>query len=301
MKPIHHTQILQQIQTETAGTLDVLHRELPTLLSVGSHEEYLVKIHQIPRLSAEQELALANMKHDNDEAAHLLMIHNLRFVAHIAKGFLGYGLPLADIIQEGNVGLLTAVKRFDPNIGVRLVTYAVHWIRAEIYDYVVTNWRMVKTVTSKAHRKLFFNLRKSTQHVGWLSANDAQSIANELSVDLHHVYEMEKRLAGQDLSLDLSDDDDDQNIPMHLTDSDNDPAMLSEQQDLQQHNTEALNSALKQLDSRSRDILHRRWLTEHKSTLHDLAAQYNVSAERIRQLEKHAFAKINTLILDRQT
>jgi RNA polymerase sigma-32 factor len=249
----------------------------------------------MPRLSAEQEheLALRYRDYDDLEAARQLVMSNLRFVAHIARGFSGYGLPLADIVQEGNIGLMKAVKRFDPDMGVRLVSFAVHWIKAEIHEYVIKNWRMVKVATTKAQRKLFFNLRKMKKDTSTLSPDDAEAIAENLDVDVKTVYEMERRLDGHDVSLEPNDDDDTSIAPIaYLEQHGADPALILENSNWEMRQEDLLMDALENLDDRSRDILTSRWLSEEKSTLHDLAARYNVSAERIRQLEQNAMKKL---------
>ena len=222
---------------------------------------------------------------------------NLRFVVHVARGYSGYGLPLPDIIQEGNVGLMKAVKRFDPDVGVRLVTFAVHWIRAEIHEYVIKNWRIVKIATTKAQRKLFFNLRKSKNNLGWLSHDEAKAVADDLGVDLKTVYEMEKRMDGSDMAFDMphdepSDESTYASPVSYLEQHNADPADLLENEQWQGYEENKLSEAMAELDERSLDILNSRWLSEEKATLHDLAARYNVSAERIRQLEKNAMNKL---------
>ena len=268
---------------------------LPINLSVGTFDSYLNLIARMPRLSAEQEheLALRYRDYDDLEAARQLVMSNLRFVAHIARGFSGYGLPLADIVQEGNIGLMKAVKRFDPDMGVRLVSFAVHWIKAEIHEYVIKNWRMVKVATTKAQRKLFFNLRKMKKDTNTLSPDDAEAIAENLDVDVKTVYEMERRLDGHDVSLEPSDDDDTSVAPIaYLEQHGADPALILENSNWEMRQEDLLMDAMENLDDRSRDILTSRWLSEEKSTLHDLAARYNVSAERIRQLEQNAMKKL---------
>ncbi|GAB4255038.1 MAG: RNA polymerase sigma factor RpoH [Methylomicrobium sp.] len=272
---------------------------LPTNLSVGTFDSYLNVVAQMPTLSHEQERELALRYRDEGDlnAAKELVMSNLRFVVHVARGYTGYGLPLPDIIQEGNVGLMKAVKRFDPDIGVRLVTFAVHWIRAEIHEYVIKNWRIVKIATTKAQRKLFFNLRKSKSNLGWLSHDEATAVAEDLGVDVDTVYEMEKRMDGTDMAFDMSNDDTaDENTyaaPIHYLEQHNaDPADLLENEQWQGHEENILSQAMAELDERSLDILNSRWLNEEKATLHELAERYNVSAERIRQLEKNAMNKL---------
>jgi RNA polymerase sigma-32 factor len=257
----------------------------------------------MPQLTPEQEKELAVLYREQGdlEAARKLVMSNLRFVAHVARGYSGYGLPLADIMQEGNVGLMKAVKRFDPEVGVRLVSFAIHWIRAEIHEYVIKNWRIVKVATTKAQRKLFFNLRKSKKGLGWLSKKDAEAIAENLDIDLKIVYEMEVRLDGRDMSFDLPVDDsseDSISVPAnYLEQHEGDPALLLEKSDWKGHEENLLSQALSELDERSQDILKSRWLSEKKETLHELADRYGVSAERIRQLEKNAMKKLKTAVV----
>ncbi|WP_216934311.1 MULTISPECIES: RNA polymerase sigma factor RpoH [unclassified Acinetobacter] len=260
---------------------------------------YISTVNQIPILTAEQEKELAERYyHDQDlEAAKMLVMSHLRFVVHIARSYAGYGLPQGDLIQEGNLGLMKAVKRFDPNMGVRLVSFAVHWIKAEIHEYVIRNWRIVKIATTKAQRKLFFNLRSLKKSSKKLTLAEAQSIANDLNVTPEQVLEMEGRLTAYDAAFDASSDDDDEGSThvapaLYLEDNRYDPARLIENEDYEEQSTSALHEAMDQLDDRSRNILQRRWLDDEKSTLHELAAEYNVSAERIRQLEKNAMEKI---------
>jgi len=249
----------------------------------------------IPVLSAEEEFELATrLRETNDlEAAQQLVISNLRFVVHIARGYSGYGLPVGDLIQEGNIGLMKAVKRFDPSVGVRLVSFAVHWIRAEIHEYVLKNWRLVKIATTKAQRKLFFNLRKSKKHLGWLSNAETIAVASDLGVSTRDVTEMEKRLSGRDISFDPAPAEDEEYTPMaYLPSHGSDPAELVEHENTSSDSRQRLGLALEELDTRSRDIVARRWLAEKKATLHELAAEYSVSAERIRQIESSAISKL---------
>ncbi len=260
---------------------------------------YISTVNQIPILTAEQEKELADRYfYDQDlDAAKMLVMSHLRFVVHIARSYAGYGLPQGDLIQEGNLGLMKAVKRFDPTMGVRLVSFAVHWIKAEIHEYVIRNWRIVKIATTKAQRKLFFNLRSLKKSSKKLTLEEAQSIANDLNVTAEQVLEMEGRLTAYDAAFEASGDDDDEGSTyvapaLYLEDSRYDPAQLVENEDYEEQSTNALHSAMDQLDDRSRNILQRRWLDDDKSTLHELAAEYNVSAERIRQLEKNAMEKI---------
>ena len=260
---------------------------------------YISTVNQIPILTAEQEKELADRYYyDQDlDAAKMLVMSHLRFVVHIARSYAGYGLPQGDLIQEGNLGLMKAVKRFDPNMGVRLVSFAVHWIKAEIHEYVIRNWRIVKIATTKAQRKLFFNLRSLKKSSKKLTLAEAQSIAQDLNVTAEQVIEMEGRLTAYDAAFEAQGDDDDEGSTyvapaLYLEDNRYDPARLAEEEDYEQQSTSALHAAMGQLDDRSRNILQRRWLDDDKSTLHELAAEYNVSAERIRQLEKNAMDKI---------
>ena len=261
---------------------------------------YISTVNQIPILTAEQEKELAERYYyDQDlDAAKLLVMSHLRFVVHIARSYAGYGLPQGDLIQEGNLGLMKAVKRFDPNMGVRLVSFAVRWIKAEIHEYVIRNWRIVKIATTKAQRKLFFNLRSLKKSSKKLTLEEARSIANDLNVTPEQVLEMEGRLTAYDAAFEAQGDDDDDTPhtapALYLEDNRYDPARLIEEEDYEEQSTTALHEAMDQLDDRSRNILQRRWLDDDKSTLHELAAEYNVSAERIRQLEKNAMEKIKT-------
>ena len=271
---------------------------LPITLTAENFDSYLNVVGQTNKLNVEQEreLALLYRDHEDLDAAKQLVMANLRFVAHVARGYNGYGLPMNDIVQEGNIGLMKAVKRFDPDVGVRLVSFAVHWIRAEIHEYVIKNWRIVKVATTKSQRKIFFNLRKSKKKLGWLSKADAEAIAENLNVDLKTVYEMETRLDGKDMAFDLPETDSNEeayNAPVSYLEQHNaDPALLLENADWKGHKESLLSNAMQDLDERSQDIVASRWLTEKKLTLHELAARYNVSAERIRQLEKNAMKKL---------
>lgn len=276
---------------------------LPVNLSVGTFDAYLNLVRQMPKLTSEQEreLSIRYREHGDLEAARELVMGNLRFVVHVARGYSGYGLSMPDIIQEGNVGLMKAVKRFDPDMGVRLVSFAVHWIKAEIHEYVIKNWGIVKVATTKAQRKLFFNLRKSKQNLDWLTEDEASSIARDLGVDLSDVYEMEKRLGCRDLSFDMPvDEAEDESYAApanYLTQHSADPAELLEMADWEGHEHGLLKKALSELDARSLDILVCRWLADKKSTLHELAERYNVSAERIRQLEQNAMKKLKAAVV----
>jgi RNA polymerase sigma-32 factor len=270
---------------------------VPVPLSAGSIDAYISSAYQVPMLSAEEERALARSLHkDNDlEAARKLVMSHVRFVIRIARGYTGYGLPLPDLIQEGSVGLMKAVRRFDPEVGVRLVSFAVHWIRAEIHEYILRNWRIVKVATTKAQRKLFFNLRSSKKRLGWFSRDEVEDVAKELGVKPETVMEMESRLSGHDLGFDGSDHDDD-DAPAapsgYIPDLRMEPSAQVEREDAGAHQREQLYAALDGLDERSRNILQARWLGEQKATLHELADQYGVSAERIRQIEKAAMKKL---------
>jgi len=267
---------------------------------IGSLDHYIQAVNSVPMLSAEEEHELATRlrEHNDLDAARRLVLSHLRFVVHIARGYAGYGLPLGDLIQEGNVGLMKAVRRFDPRVGVRLVSFAVHWIRAEIHEFVLRNWRLVKVATTKAQRKLFFNLRKAKRHLGWLSREETEAVARDLGVSPREVTEMEQRLAGQDLSLDPYPSDDEDYAPIAFLPAPNaDPADAIEEDDWAANAHDRLDGALERLDPRSRDILTRRWLTENKATLHELAAEYNVSAERIRQIEANAIGKLKTMMV----
>lgn len=266
-------------------------------LPIGSLDAYIHRVNQIPLLSLEEERRYAESFHANGdlEAARCLVLAHLRYVVRIARGYLGYGLPLNDLIQEGNVGLMKAVKRFDPSMGVRLVSFAVHWIKAEIHEFILRNWRIVKIATTKAQRKLFFNLRQMKKRLGWLNHEETQQMAETLGVSCDDVLLMEQRLNANDPAYDCrgsSDDDTEDYSPSTYLHTDNDPAHLIEQQTIGDQGREQLLLALEQLDERSQDILQQRWLVENKATLHDLADKYGVSAERIRQLEKNAMKKI---------
>jgi RNA polymerase sigma-32 factor len=259
----------------------------------GSLDAYVQNVREIPVLSREEEQALARrFREENDlDAARRLILSQLRFVVHIARGYGGYGLPLGDLIQEGNLGLMKAVKRFDPDVGVRLVSFAVHWIRAEIHEYVLKNWRLVKIATTKAQRKLFFNLRKAKQYLGWLSLEETEAIAADLGVRASEVTEMEKRLAGIDLAFDPTPGEDEERSfspAYYLASPTPDPADVVEADDWQGQTSDKLRNALAMLDERSREIMRARWLADKKTTLQSLAKRYGISAERIRQLEQRA-------------
>ena len=279
----------------TTTALAPRHAELVLSGPLGSLDQYIHAAGAVPVLSAAEEFELATrFRETNDlDAARRLVLSHLRFVVHIARGYSGYGLQLGDLVQEGNVGLMKAVKRFDPNVGVRLVSFAVHWIRAEIHEFVLRNWRLVRVATTKAQRKLFFNLRKSKKRLGWLSKAETEAVAADLGVTPREVTEMEQRLAGQDVSFDPDPADDESYAPAaYLPSPNSDPAQTIERADWAEDAHDRLEDALGQLDERSRAILARRWLTDDKATLHELAAEYDVSAERIRQIEASAIAKL---------
>jgi len=277
-----------------------MNKDLMLAGPVGSLDSYIQAVGSISVLSKEDEQSLSRSFRENEDldAARELVMAHLRFVVHIAKGYTGYGLPLGDLIQEGNVGLMKAVKRFDPDFGVRLVSFAVHWIRAEIHEFVLKNWRIVKVATTKAQRKLFFNLRKAKSSLAWLSHAETQAVADDLGVSPHEVTEMEKRLSSRDAVFDPipegSDDDRVFSPAAFLRADDADPATQVEADDWSNDANSRMQRALDTLDERSRDILDSRWLTENKQTLHDLAGKYGVSAERIRQIEANAIKKLRT-------
>ncbi len=276
---------------------------MPTALSAPGVNlgAYINAVHQIPILTAEQEQELAHRYTDEGdvEAARLLVMSHLRFVIHIARSYSGYGLPQGDLIQEGNVDLMKAVKRFDPNKGVRLVSFAVHWIKAEIHEFVIRNWRIVKVATTKAHRKLFFNLRSLKKTNNQLTLEEAEAIAKDLNVTVKQVLEMESRLTSYDASFEAQSDDEDEGryAPQYFLEDAADPADMVEDADWEENNNSALMEAMEDLDDRSRDIVQQRWLNEQKATLHELAAEYNISAERVRQIEKNAMDKIKEAML----
>ena len=265
-------------------------------------DQYIAKVRQIPALDADEErrLAIALQETNDIDAAQTLIVHHLKFVVHIARGFIGYGLPLGDLIQEGNIGLMKAVKRFEPQRGVRLVSFAVHWIKSEIHEYVIRNWRMVKIATTKAQRKLFFNLRSMKKNIGWLNEEEARIIADELNVSTKDVFEMESRIHGQDIAFELGDDDEDNDHfspSQWLADSSVDPAESAENAEYDNLMQRKLTKGLQLLDDRSRAIVQARWLNEdNKATLQTLADEYNVSAERIRQIELQAMNQLRSHI-----
>lgn len=269
-----------------------------TPLSAGTLDAYIRQINAVPVLSAEEEHALAlRLEHQNDlAAAQQLIMSNLRFVVKIARGYSGYGLPLNDLIQEGNIGLMKAVKRFSASHDVRLISYAVHWIKAEIHEFVLRNWRIVKVATTKPQRKLFFKLRSSKKRLGWFSHDEVNDVAKTLGVKPETVLEMESRLSGSDVTFDppTNDNDDEHSFTpaAYLTDERADPAQLLERNDNRSQELDLMSDSLQMLDVRSKDIIQRRWLNEDKATLHELADEYQVSAERIRQIEKNALGKM---------
>jgi RNA polymerase sigma-32 factor len=273
---------------------------LPIPSVVGSLDAYISAVHRIPVLSHEEEQALSRRYNEEEDlsAARKLVMSHLRFVVHVARGYSGYGLQLADLIQEGNIGLMKAVKRFDPDQGVRLVSFAVHWIRAEMHEFILRNWRIVKVATTKAQRKLFFNLRKSKKRLGWMNAEEVRTVAKDLGVPEATVREMESRLSGRDIGFEAPVDADDDAKPApaaFLIDDGADPYDNVSDADYADNQLGALSSALDNLDDRSRDIIQRRWLNEDKATLQDLADEYGVSAERIRQVEANAMKKMRGL------
>lgn len=275
---------------------------IPTTLPsvVGSLDAYISAVHRIPVLSQdeEQDLSRRYNEHEDLSAAKKLVMSHLRFVVHVARGYSGYGLQLADLIQEGNIGLMKAVKRFDPDQGVRLVSFAVHWIRAEMHEFILKNWRIVKVATTKAQRKLFFNLRKSKKRLGWMNAEEVRTVAHDLGVPEATVREMESRLSGRDIGFEAPMDADDDAKPApeaFLVDESADPYDNLAEADQSDNQLNTLSSALRKLDERSRHIIQRRWLNEDKATLQELADEYGVSAERIRQVEANAMKKMRGL------
>ncbi len=271
-------------------------------LSLGSIEAYIGYVNQIPMLTQEEELSLANQLHEQQDltAARQLVLPHLRYVVRTAKNYLGYGLPLNDLIQEGNIGLMKAVKRFNPKLGVRLVTFAIHWIKAEIHEFILRNWRIVKVATTKAQRKLFFNLRSMKKTFGWFTDDEVNAVAKDLKVKPETVREMEMRLSSHDAAFDAHDDDDDEKAAFapaaYLEDHRFNPATQHEQSDWSDQSETVIHSAISKLDARSQEIIRARWLDNSKSTLQDLADKYQVSAERIRQLEKNAMQKLKAAV-----
>jgi len=285
----------------TAGALVARPGDLALAGPLGSLDAYLERVSRIPVLNREDERALAERFRSQEDlqAARELVLSHLRFVVHIARGYSGYGLPMGGLIQEGNVGLMKAVKRFDPRLNVRLVSFAVHWIRAEIHEYVLRNWRLVKIATTKAQRKMFFNLRRLKKNLSWLSAEETLAVARDLGVTPGEVTEMEKRLAARDLSFDPAPEADDEELyspAAYLPAPDADPAEQVEDAESADDSSERLRGALNRLDTRSRDIVQQRWMSEDKATLHELADKYGVSAERIRQIESSALGKLRGMM-----
>ena len=289
--------------TERSRALAVPNSAVLNMAPGANLAAYVQAVSGIAVLSAEREQELAERLYYDEcvDSARELVLAHLRFVVHIARSYSGYGLAEADLIQEGNVGLMKAVKRFDPNKGVRLVSFAVHWIKAEMHEYILRNWRIVKVATTKAQRKLFFNLRSQKKALGWLSAEETRAIAADLGVDEAEVTRMEGRLASRDIAFDAPADTDEEeswHAPQHfLSDGQMDPSQLAEAEDFAESSAAQLQVALIDLDERSRDILERRWLVDDKATLHELAAEYGVSAERIRQLETNALKKLRTAMV----
>ncbi len=286
------------LKYSTAKDLQVI----DTMVPGRDLNAYITAVNGIAVLTAEEELELANQYYyeDNLDAARKLVLAHLRFVVHMAKTYSGYGLSEADLIQEGNVGLMKAVKRFNPEVGVRLVSFAVHWIKAEMHEFILRNWRIVKVATTKAQRKLFFNLRGSKKRIGWMNQEEVDAIADDLGVDAATVMQMEGRMGAFDASFDGAADADDEEAyqapAQYLEDVRYDPARMVEAEDYEKTSTDGLYVALENLDERSRDILQRRWLNDNKATLHELADEYGVSAERIRQLEKNAMNKVKAVM-----
>ncbi len=278
---------MTQVLTEPIHNLPIV---------TGNMAHYVQMAHSLPVLTAEEEYALAQrLREEGDvEAARELVLRNLRFVIHVARGYAGYGLPMEDLVQEGSIGLMKAVKRYDPTVGVRLVSFAVHWIRAEIHEYVLRNWRIVKMATTKAQRKLFFNLRKAKKRLGWMNQEEVNTVAKDLGVTAKEVRDMENRLNSPDMPMDVdSDDEHGPRSPLtYLAAPDADPAQTVESEDYTKARSESLHFALEGLDERAQEIVKRRWLGEKKATLHQLAEEYGVSAERVRQIEAAAMKKM---------
>ena len=287
---------------QTSATTAMVANNLPIPSALGSLDAYIGAVHQIPVLTVDDEQTLARRFRDEEDldAARELVHSHLRFVVHVARGYNGYGLQLGDLIQEGNIGLMKAVKRFDPEMGVRLVSFAVHWIRAEMHEFILKNWRIVKVATTKAQRKLFFNLRKSKTRLGWMNAAEVTAVAKDLNVSEREVLEMESRLSGRDIGFDAPSDEDDDHAPpspgAYLKTQEEDPSQVYERADSEGNELELLREGMAGLDKRSRDIIARRWLDdESKVTLQELADEYGVSAERIRQIEANALKKMKAL------
>jgi len=284
-------------------TTALISNSLPIPSALGSLDAYISAVNQVPVLTVAEEQALARAFRDDEnlDAAKSLIMSHLRFVVHVARGYQGYGLGMGDLIQEGNIGLMKAVKRFDPDQGVRLVSFAVHWVRAEMHEFILRNWRIVKVATTKAQRKLFFNLRKSKKRLGWMSAAERTAIAKDLNVSEREVLEMESRLSGRDIGFDAPADQDDDHAPpspaAYLIDHNDDPALTYERGSHEEGQLELLREGMSGLDARSRDILKRRFLAENKATLQELADEYGVSAERVRQIEANALKKMRALFV----
>ena len=284
-------------------TKALISQSLPIPSALGSLDAYISAVNRVPILTVEEEQQLARAFRDDEnlEAARVLVMSHLRFVVYVARGYQGYGLGMGDLIQEGNIGLMKAVKRFDPDQGVRLVSFAVHWVRAEMHEFILRNWRIVKVATTKAQRKLFFNLRKSKKRLGWMNAAEVRTIAKDLNVSEREVLEMESRLSGRDITFDAPDDDDNDHAPpspsAYLVAANADPALAYERGNHEHNQMDLMREGLAGLDKRSREILQKRFLAENKATLHDLAEEYSVSAERIRQLEANALKKMKALFV----
>ena len=281
-------------------TTALIANNLPIPSALGSLDAYISAVNRVPVLTVEEEQDLARRFRDEEDldAAKALVVSHLRFVVHVARGYQGYGLGMGDLIQEGNIGLMKAVKRFDPDQGVRLVSFAVHWVRAEMHEFILRNWRIVKVATTKAQRKLFFNLRKSKKRLGWMNDAEVTAVAKDLNVSKREVLEMESRLSGRDIGFDAPDEDNENAPPSpvaYLRDGNDDPAMAYERESHEDDQLELLREGLSGLDQRSRDILKRRFLGEPKATLQELADEYGVSAERIRQVEANALKKMRAL------
>jgi len=290
------------MNNQTSAATAMVANNLPIPSALGSLDAYIGAVHQIPVLTVEEEQSLARRFRDGEDldAARELVHSHLRFVVHVARGYNGYGLQLGDLIQEGNIGLMKAVKRFDPEMGVRLVSFAVHWIRAEMHEFILKNWRIVKVATTKAQRKLFFNLRKSKTRLGWMNDAEVTAVAADLNVSKREVLEMESRLSGRDIGFDAPSDEDDDHAPpspgAYLMTQDEDPSQAYERADSEDNQMELLREGMAGLDKRSRDIVMRRWLDDdNKVTLQELADEYGVSAERIRQIEANALKKMKAL------
>ncbi|HEU0154125.1 MAG TPA: RNA polymerase sigma factor RpoH [Arenimonas sp.] len=285
---------------ERMTTTALIANNLPIPSALGSLDAYIAAVNRVPVLTVEEEQDLARRFRDEEDldAAKALVVSHLRFVVHVARGYQGYGLGMGDLVQEGNIGLMKAVKRFDPDQGVRLVSFAVHWVRAEMHEFILRNWRIVKVATTKAQRKLFFNLRKSKKRLGWMNDAEVTAVAKDLNVSKREVLEMESRLSGRDIGFDAPDEDNDNAPPSpvaYLRDASDDPAMAYERESHEDDQLELLREGLAGLDQRSRDILKRRFLGEPKATLQELADEYGVSAERIRQVEANALKKMRAL------